>query len=140
PKGAFGLTENGLKPRWFVAGGTGLAPMLSMLRRMAEFAEPHPARLYFGVNRIEELFCQTELAALQAELPQLQVTVCVWKADGTWQGFSGTPAEALAQDLADATVLPDIYVCGPPKLIDAVDVLANAKGIPKNQVLSERFV
>lgn len=140
PKGAFGLTENGLKPRWFVAGGTGLAPMLSMLRHMAAFAEPHPARLYFGVNQVAELFCQAELTALQAELPQLQVTYCVWQPDDTWQGFSGTPAEALAKDLANATVLPDIYVCGPPRLIDATEAVAKAKGVPHQQVLSERFV
>ncbi len=140
PKGSFGLYESGLRPRWFVAGGTGLAPMLSMLRRMAEFQEPHPARLYFGANRAEELFCQVELQALQAELPQLQVIFCVWKPDDSWQGFCGTPVDALAQDLADATVLPDIYLCGPPALIDAAEAAARAKGVPDKQVLSERFL
>lgn len=140
PKGAFGLAETGLRPRWFVAGGTGLAPMLSMLRRMAEFGEPHPARLYFGANRAEDLFCQTELKALQAELPQLRVIYCVWKPDDNWQGFSGTPVDALAQDLADATVMPDIYLCGPPALIDAAEAAARAKGVPDKQVLSERFL
>ncbi|MGR9013463.1 MAG: aromatic/alkene monooxygenase hydroxylase FAD-binding subunit MmoC [Gammaproteobacteria bacterium] len=140
PKGAFGLYESGLRPRWFVAGGTGLAPMLSMLRRMAEFQEPHPVRLYFGANRVEELFCQSELKALQAELPQLQVLYCVWKPDNLWQGFCGTPVDALAQDLADATVLPDIYLCGPPALIDAAEVVARARGVPDKQVQSERFL
>jgi len=140
PKGAFGLVENGLRPRWFVAGGTGLAPMLSMLRRMAEFQEPHPTRLYFGANRAEELFCQAELKALQAVLPQLQVIYCVWKPDDHWQGFCGTPVDALAQDLADATMLPDIYLCGPPALIDAAEAAARAKGVPEAQVLSERFL
>jgi len=140
PKGAFGLYESGLRPRWFVAGGTGLAPILSMLRRMAEFQEPHPARLYFGANRPEELFCQTELKALQAELPQLQVIFCVWKPDNNWQGFCGTPVDALTQDLADAAVLPDIYLCGPPALINAAEAAARAKGVPDKQVLSERFL
>ena len=140
PKGAFGIHESGLRPRWFVAGGTGLAPMLSMLRRMAEFQEPHPARLYFGVNRAEELFCQTELAALQAELPQLQVIYCVWQPDEQWQGFCGTPVDALALDLAAAAVLPDIYLCGPPRLIDAAMAAAQAAGVPDKQVLSERFL
>jgi len=140
PKGAFGLSENGLRPRWFVAGGTGLAPMLSMLRRMAEFQEPHPARLYFGANRVEELFCRTELEALRAELPQLQLIYCIWKPDDLWQGFCGTPVDALAQDLADATMLPDIYLCGPPALIDAAEAVAKAKGVPDLQVMSERFL
>lgn len=140
PQGAFGLSENGLRPRWFVAGGTGLAPMLSMLRRMAEFQEPHPARLYFGVNRSEELFCREELEALRAELPQLQVTTCVWKANGDWQGFHGTPVDALASDLAGTDVLPDIYLCGPPALIDAAEAAARSRGVPAEQVLSERFL
>lgn len=140
PNGAFGLSENGLRPRWFVAGGTGLAPMLSMLRRMAEFQEPQPARLYFGVNRSEELFCLDELAALQAELPQLDVTYCVWKSDDSWQGFCGTPVDALKKDLADAAVSPDIYLCGPPALINAAEAAALAHGVPETQVFSERFL
>jgi len=140
PQGAFGLSENGLRPRWFVAGGTGLAPMLSMLRRMAEFQEPHPARLYFGVNRSEEMFCREELEALCTELPMLQVTLCVWKANGDWLGFHGTPVDALARDLADADVLPDIYLCGPPALIDAAEAAARSRGVPDEQVISERFL
>ncbi len=140
PKGAFGLYESGLRPRWFVAGGTGLAPMLSMLRQMADFQEPHPARLYFGANRAEELFCQTELEALQTELPQLQVIFCVWKPNDSWQGFCGTPVDALIQDLEDSTVFPDIYLCGPPALIDAAEAAAKGKGVPDKQVLSERFL
>ena len=140
PKGAFGLYESGLRPRWFLAGGTGLAPMISMLRRMAEFQEPHPARLYFGANRVEDLFFQTELKALQVELPQLQVIYCVWKPEDNWEGFRGTPVDALAQDLADATVMPDIYLCGPPALIDAAEATARTHGVPDKQVLSERFL
>ncbi len=140
PKGAFGLYESGLKPRWFVAGGTGLAPMLSMLRRMAEFQEPHPARLYFGANRAEDLFCLTELKTLQAELPQLQVIYCVWKPDESWEGFRGTPVDALTKDLGEATVIPDIYLCGPPALIDAAEATARAHGVPHKQILIERFL
>ncbi len=140
PKGAFGLYESGLRPRWFVAGGTGLAPMLSMLRRMAEFQEPHPVRLYFGVNQAEELFCQAELKALQVELPQLKIIYCIWKPEANWEGFCGTPVDALTQDLLNTTVMPDIYLCGPPKLIDAAEAAAIAHGVPSKQILSERFL
>ncbi|WAK02276.1 aromatic/alkene monooxygenase hydroxylase FAD-binding subunit MmoC [Methylobacter sp. YRD-M1] len=140
PQGAFVLCENGFRPRWFVAGGTGLAPMLSMLRRMAAFQEPHPVRLYFGVNRTEELFCLAELEALKAELPQLQVTLCVWKPNQDWQGFCGTPADALAQDLSSLNIRPDIYLCGPPALIDAAEAAARAHGVPGEQVFSEKFL
>jgi len=36
--------------------------------------------------------------------------------------------------------LPDIYLCGPPALIDAAEAAARAKGVPDQQVLSERFL
>lgn len=139
PQGAFGVNANSLRPRWLVAGGTGLAPMLSILRRMAEFQEMQPVRLYFGVNRVEELFCLDELAILRSLLPQLQVVVCVWKPEGEWKGFQGTPAEALEKDLASIGVHPDIYLCGPPAMIDAATAVAQAAGVPPAQIISERF-
>lgn len=143
PQGAFGLKQNGLRPRWFVAGGTGLAPLLSMLRRMAEFQEPHPVRLYLGVTRPAELFGQAALDALQAELPALQVVQCVWQAAPDWTGFSGSVVDALRQDLAalseQSGQWPDIYLCGPPGLIDATEAVARELGVPAEQVLSERY-
>lgn len=137
PQGAFGLRENGLRPRWFVAGGTGLAPLLSMLRRMAEFGEPHPVRLYFGVNREAELFA----AAALSELPGLEQRVCVWQPSDAWAGLRGTPVDALRADLAAcaAGAWPDVYVCGPPALVEAVEAAAREAGVPDAQVYAERF-
>lgn len=76
PAGQFVLQQQSLRTRWFVGGGTGVAPLLSMLRFMAELQELYPARLYFGVNRVEELFCLDEIRQLTGGLPQLQVTLC----------------------------------------------------------------
>lgn len=140
PLGAFGIEEGSLHPRWFVAGGTGLAPMLSMLRRMAEFQEMQEARLFFGVNRETELFALDVLKDLQAQLPQLNVDVCVWKPAGDWSGFTGTPVDALRAALGEGSVQPDIYLCGPPLLIDAAEKAAAEFGVPGTQVFSERFL
>ena len=139
PVGAFGMRDDSLRERWFVAGGTGVAPILSMLRRMAEFAETQPARLFFGVTCEDELVLQDELAALTAQLPQLQVECCVWKPQRDWTGFQGTPTQALRAALAATDVRPDLYVCGPPALVsDAQDVVAGF-GIPPAQFETERF-
>ncbi|OJA57219.1 oxidoreductase, partial [Burkholderia ubonensis] len=91
PMGGFGLFAESLRPRWFVAGGTGLAPILSMLRRMAEYQEMIDARLFFGVNRQSELFMLDALQQLQADMPQLKVDLCVWHPRDDWSGFRGTP-------------------------------------------------
>lgn len=149
PQGAFGLKENGLRPRWFVAGGTGLAPMLSMLRRMAEFGEPHPARLFFGVNTEAELFGAEALAELQATLPHLAVQRCVWRPAAAWGEFSGSVVDALRAALTDVlaqagsdaaqAAWPDIYLCGPAGMVTAVEAVAAELGVPAGQVEAERF-
>ena len=140
PQGAFGIEEGSQRPRWFVAGGTGVAPMLSMLHRMAEYQEMHEARLFFGVNRESELFALDELEQLKVELPQLKVELCVWKPQGEWNGFKGTPTDALHLALAETTIPPDIYLCGPPPLIDAAERIAASFGIPPEQIVSERYL
>lgn len=140
PMGGFGIREGSFRPRWFVAGGTGVAPMLSMLRRMADFQEMQDARLFFGVNQENELFLNDELDELKAQLPQLDVDLCVWKPQQDWDGFHGTPADALSAALANTASQPDIYVCGPPALIRAAEQIAIDSGLPPEQFESERFV
>ncbi|PCE32235.1 2Fe-2S iron-sulfur cluster binding domain-containing protein [Burkholderia ubonensis] len=139
PMGGFGLFAESLRPRWFVAGGTGLAPILSMLRRMAEYQEMVDARLFFGVNQQSDLFMLDALQQLQEDLPQLRVDLCVWHPRDDWAGFRGTPVDALSAALAGAGVRPDIYVCGPPALVRGVQAAAAAAGVPDAQFVSERF-
>jgi len=139
PMGGFGLFADSLRPRWFVAGGTGLAPVLSMLRRMADYQEMQDARLFFGVNRESELFMLDELAQLQAQLPQLRLELCVWRPRDDWSGFRGTPVDALRVALSEADAQPDLYVCGPPALVRGAQAAAVAAGLPDAQFASERF-
>ncbi|SIS42436.1 FAD-binding oxidoreductase [Insolitispirillum peregrinum] len=141
PQGAMVLASDSLRPRCFIAGGTGLAPLLSMARQMAEFGDSQPCHLYFGVTRQQDLFALAELDALTAQLPSLQVTVCLWEASEGWQGATGSPVDAWARDMEAGTVRsPDVYVCGPAGLIDAVEKTAQQVGIPTKQVFSERFL
>ncbi|MGD0961631.1 MAG: 2Fe-2S iron-sulfur cluster binding domain-containing protein, partial [Methylomonas sp.] len=79
PSGAFGFQAGSFNPAIFIAGGTGVAPFLSILRRMAEWGEDRPIRLLFGVNQESELFHLDELQVLQKQLPSLSITFCVWK-------------------------------------------------------------
>ena len=140
PLGSFGIQEGSLRARWFVAGGTGLAPMLAMVRRMAELQEMQEARLFFGVNQENELFALEELWRLRSELPHFDVDICVWRPKADWHGFIGTPAEALRQALAATAARPDLYLCGPAPLIDTAEKVATAAGLPPEQVFSERFL
>ena len=140
PSGAFMLNKQSLNPRCFIAGGTGLSPFLSILRRMAEWAEDHPTHLFLGVNSEDEILCQEELVSLQQSLPQLTVEICVWKPEDNWQGFTGTPVDAFKAYLQKKGAASDIYLCGPPMLVEASTNIALEAGVDKQRIYSERFV
>ena len=140
PSGAFVLNKQSLNPRCFIAGGTGLSPFLSILRRMAEWAEDHPTHLFLGVNNEAEILCEEELKSLQQNLPQLTLEICVWKPEGNWQGFVGTPVDAFKAYLQKNGAACDVYLCGPPILVEASTDAALEAGIDKQHIYSERFV
>ncbi len=137
--GEFGLAENGLRPRWFLAGGTGLSPLLSMLRKMAEFGEMQPARLFFGVTRHGEVFAQDEIAALADTLPDFPADTLLWNPDPAWTGAVGNPVDLAAAEIALMNEMPDVYLCGPPPMMDAALAALTAAGVPRDQIHAERF-
>ena len=140
PSGAFVINKQSSNPRCFIAGGTGLSPFLSILKRMAEWAEDHPTHLFLGVNNEAEILCQEELTVLQQSLPQLTVEICVWKPEDNWQGFVGTPVDAFKSYLEKNGTENDVYLCGPPILVEASTNIALESGINKEHIYSERFV
>lgn len=139
PTGTFALAENGLRPRWFIAGGTGLSPLLSMLRRMAEWGDPQPARLFFGVTRHTEVFAQDEIRELAEALPEFGADTVVWHADPGWAGATGNPVDLAAAEVSLLEETPDVYVCGPPPMVDAAYAALTAAGVPEEQIHVERF-
>ncbi|MDD5275889.1 MAG: FAD-binding oxidoreductase [Methylovulum sp.] len=140
PSGVFGLKENGFTPRYFVAGGTGLAPILSMVRYMKAWDEPQKCVLYFGVNTEAEIFHLAELDQLAAEMPTLELRNCVWKCSDDWHCEKGSVVDILRRDLVETGAKPDLYLCGPPGMVDATFAVCADLGIPKERIYLEKFL
>ncbi|MCX7068586.1 MAG: FAD-binding oxidoreductase [Methylococcales bacterium] len=138
--GIFGLKENGFTPRYFVAGGTGLAPILSMVRHMNEWSEPQKCVIYFGVNTEEEIFFLDELEQLAQDMKTLELRNCVWKCTDEWHCEKGSVVDILRRDLELTGIQPDIYLCGPPGMVDATFAVCETLGIPKERVYLEKFL
>ena len=138
PLGRFLLDETSPRPRCLIGGGCGFAPILSMLRHLAEFQDEQPTTLIFAANREEELFAADVIPELAAALPNLTVLFSVWHPGDDWTGFRGSAADALAATLDRAEQPPDIYVCGPPGLVAAVTTAAAMRGLPLDRVFSEQ--
>ncbi|WP_161829490.1 2Fe-2S iron-sulfur cluster binding domain-containing protein [Steroidobacter agaridevorans] len=133
PLGSFGLDDRARR-HVFVAGGTGLAPVLSMIRSLR--GQNQPALLCFGCTRRQELFYERELAALVASMPELEVRIAVMEgADGDLR--SGTAVSLLQKEDFDAQTV--CYLCGPPPMVDAARKALTSHGVAAQAIRAERF-
>ena len=135
PHGAFFLRSED-RPRLFVAGGTGVAPFLSMLRSMAVQPPAQRTTVVIGARTPSHLFAMQELERLGQQLPGLDLQIAV-EHDAQPGCHAGYPTDLIAQlGLAPST---RVYLCGPPPMVEAGRKAAEAAGIPRPEVLCERF-
>lgn len=138
PRGAFFLRSQA-QPRLFIAGGTGLGPFLSMLRSMPEqngAGASAPIHLLAGFRSGQHVFALEELEQLQSRLPHLQVQLAT-EADAPEGCHTGYATELVSQlELAANT---QVYVCGPPPMVEAARTAVLAAGINKDHIYCERF-
>ncbi len=136
PNGSFFLRAVE-RPVLMLAGGTGLAPLLSMLEVLADAQCAWPIHLIYGVTNDDDLAETDRLEALARRLPSM-----------TWASCVADPASAhprkgyVTQHLTDAHLHAgdcDIYLCGPPPMVDAVRGFLRDKGIEPAQFHYEKF-
>jgi benzoate/toluate 1,2-dioxygenase reductase subunit len=139
PFGSFFLREDKKnQPHIFVAGGTGLAPILSMIDRMQELSGRKPPMLLtFGCATPGALFSLEDIELREAWLPTLETRICVDR-EATDGLHLGSPVSALrAEDVSESSVA---YLCGPQPMIDAARASLIAFGVSPNNIFAEQFV
>jgi propane monooxygenase reductase subunit len=140
PYGVFTLRSSSPRRLVFIGGGAGMAPILCLLRSMAEAGVERAATFYYGARRPADLFHLEELRDLGRELPGLTFVPALSEArdeDG-WSGETGLVTdvvERLEDDLTEA----DAYLCGPPPMVDAAIALLAAKGVPEAHIYFDKF-
>ena len=130
PYGAFHLRESE-RPILMVAGGSGMAPILSLLRTLAAEQSNRTVRFFYGARTEQDLFYADLIAELGAALPDFEFVPVI--------GFVHEPACALLEP--DGLSDPEIYMCGPPPMIDATIELATERhGIDEgSRIFHDKF-
>ena len=136
PLGSFYLRAV-TRPLLFLAGGTGLAPFLAMLEVLAEKGETQQICLIYGVTRDQDLVMVATLQAFASRLPNFSFVTCV--ADPATvhprQGYVTQHMSAGALNAGDV----DVYLCGPPPMVDAVRKYFTDQGVTPASFHYEKF-
>ncbi len=139
PHGAFSIDRLEWASCLFVAGGIGIAPILCMLRTLADRGEHRPIVLVYGTSTWERTTCREELAALAERLPLRVVHVLEEPHEG-FTGERGRPTRAvLERHLPAERAALQCLICGPTPMIDSVERDLHALGIPRSNLHSEIF-
>lgn len=122
-----------------VAGGSGMAPLLSMLTELAQKKDRRPVTVIFGARTPEELYHVDRLKALCDLSAQAEFVPVVEKAGQAWSGETGRVTDAIARRMGNLRGY-DAYLCGPPPMVDAVRELVVQLGVREANVYFDAFV
>ena len=126
-------------PLLCVAGGTGLAPTLSIVRGAIAAHMNNPIRLYFGVRSPQDIYGLDQLKVLQTLHPALELNVIVTTDDDGHSGRrTGLVTEAIAEDIPDFQGWR-AYVCGAPPMVEATAALLRQRHMDEKQIHADAF-
>jgi benzoate/toluate 1,2-dioxygenase reductase subunit len=125
------------RPVLFLAGGTGIAPFLSMLDVLAKTGFVEPVRLVYAVTNECDLVGLEELDCIAAEHPLFSYVTCVAAPDSAHprKGYATAHVEPIWMNEGDV----DVYLCGPPPMVDAVRTWLDGAGITPANFYFEKF-
>ena len=142
-EGPFGACTLSKRPghKVFLAGGTGISPILSLVRQAAaeriDFGAP--ADVIYCARRPCDLAAATDLSEAVAALGNARFLQVVEEdAPADWQGGLGRAPEALSRIAYDPDAV-EIYVAGPPVMVDAVKAALKEAGVPITRVHFDSF-
>jgi propane monooxygenase reductase subunit len=140
PFGVFTLRDGRDSDLVFVGGGAGMAPILSVLRSLAERGSTRTATYYYGARTSRDLCFLEELHALSARLPHFTFVPALSEAvEGEqWDGETGLVTDVVRRHEGDLSGT-DCYVCGPPPMVEAaMDVLTDL-GADEKHIYYDKF-
>ncbi|MEA2500364.1 MAG: propane monooxygenase reductase component [Actinomycetota bacterium] len=140
PYGVFTLREKSDRPLLFIGGGAGMAPILCLLRAMADNGNQRPAVYYYGARTPDDLFHLDELGELESRLENFRFVPALSEAgeSGDWKGETGLITDVVAR-CEDELKDMDAYLCGPPPMVDAAIGLLAQIGVPDDRVFYDKF-
>jgi ferredoxin-NADP reductase len=128
-------------PLLLVGGGSGVVPLMSMLRHRAALHSGVPARLLLSARALDDVLYADELHALDADDDELDVSITLTRtAPPDWPGYARRVDRPMLEEVAwPAAHRPRVYVCGPTPFVESVAAGLVDLGHDAGLVKTERF-
>jgi CDP-4-dehydro-6-deoxyglucose reductase len=140
PLGTFFLREDSPRPIILMGGGTGFAPLKGMLEHVFHIELDRPLHLYWGARAKGDLYLDELPRRWAADHPNFRYTPVLSepRLEDGWMGRTGWVHEAVAADYPDLSGY-DVYMSGPPPMIEAAKPVFVAQGLPAEQLFYDSF-
>jgi len=139
PYGQYALCENSQRPLLFVAGGTGFAPIKSIIEHALAETAQRSIRLFWGARAQRDLYLD-ELPRGWGQQSEFIYTPVLSEPmpEDNWQGETGYVHEVVLREAGDLSVY-DIYASGPPAMVHAAHDAFTARGMAPKHFYSDAF-
>jgi ferredoxin-NADP reductase len=125
----------------FLGGGSGVAPLMAMLRERVRSGSDVPIRYLSSARSYDELIFRQELESITSEAEDVEVLHTLTRSQPPdWTGLTGRVNRVmLAQHVWPAFTRPLCYVCGPTGFVETVASALVALGHQPGRIKTERF-
>jgi len=139
PFGQFCLDERRHRNIVLIAAGSGITPMMAMLRYIDDLCLDTRATLLYSVRTNRDIMFESELEQLRSRLENFQYHVTLSKPHAEWAGPRGHISQEFVESRVNDPAAQDFFLCGPAPFMDACRGILIALGVKPERIMQESF-
>ena len=139
PYGKFYLKDSD-RDILFIATGSGMAPIKSMLHQIEHEQSRKRVQFFFGAKTVKDLYYQEELLAWEKSLPSFKYVPTLSRVpeETPWKGEKGRVTNLIDKYIPEGAGI-DVYICGSPAMVDSCVASLKKKKIPEDRIFFDKF-
>ena len=138
PNGQFHLGEKHDQPILLLSAGSGVTPMLSMLRYLADHNQLNDVIFYHQCRDITDIPCKQELEELDKKHAGLKLMISLTQPEPSWEGLKGRLTLSHVKQV-ESLASRQVFVCGPEGFMQKAKNLMLKRGLPEDSYHQEAF-
>lgn len=139
PYGKFYFDQSKHRRIVLIAGGSGITPMIAMLRYIDDLCIPVNATLIYCVRTERDAFFNDELVVLQSRLSTFRYVLLLSRPGSDWKGWTGRLRREILEREVENSSKSTFFLCGPPSFMEVGRILLKEMEIESFRVLQESF-